>query len=290
MSGLQGIGVVFRKEVTDNLRDRRSIISALMSTLIGPVLTVILVIVLGKTLFTEALEKPLLLPVVGADKAPRLMEFLQQNNVQIQPAPEDPEEAVRQGDLSLVLVVSDDYAEDFSKGRPAGLQMVVDSSRTSSMPDVERARTLIDAYSSQIGALRLIARGVSPSITHPISTERVDVATPQSQVLVFLNMMPYFIVLVVFTGGMYVIIDATAGERERGSLEPLLINPVLRRNFVLGKLAASFLFAVFAVFINRKQLRAGMTVTISAQAGFCSLAPIISSHSESPNSAINPSG
>lgn len=80
--------------------------------------------------------------------------------------------------------------------------------------------------------------------------EQVDVATPQSQAVIFLNMMPYFIVLVVFVGGMYVIIDATAGERERGSLEPLLINPAARWEFVIGKLAASVPFAVFSVFLN----------------------------------------
>jgi len=105
-----------------------------------------------------------------------------------------------------------------------------------------------------------VARGSSPTVINPLQTQQGNVATPQSQVVMFLNMMPYFIVLVVFTGGMYVIIDATAGERERGSLEPLLINPVLRRDFVLGKLAASLPFALFAVFLTLLAFKLAFTV------------------------------
>ena len=109
---------------------------------------------------------------------------------------------------------------------------------------------MIYSYESQISNLRLLARGVNPVITNPIALERIDVSTPQSQVTIFLNMMPYFVILVIFVGGMYVVIDTTAGERERGSLEPLLINPVARRDFVLGKLAAAMPFAAFAVFLT----------------------------------------
>jgi sodium transport system permease protein len=128
------------------------------------------------------------------------------------------------------------------------------------MPAVERARMLLDQYSAQIGSLRLMARGVSPAVLQPMIVARVDVSTPQSQVGIFLNMMPYFIVLVVFVGGMYVIIDTTAGERERGSLEPLLINPAPRWEVVVGKLAASIPFAVFAVFLTLVAFAIGFNV------------------------------
>ncbi len=250
MSALHPIWTIFRKEITDNLRDRRSLLSGLSSTLIGPLITVLLIVVLGKTMFTEAMEKTLVLPVIGAERAPQLMAFLKQNNVEIHPGPADPQTQVRNGDLNLVLVIPPEYAEDFTGGRPAEIKLVLDSSRTSAMADIERTQTLLSAYDQQIAALRLIARGVNPDVINPIQATRDDVSTPQSQVTIFMNMMPYFIVLVVFTGGMYVIIDATAGERERGSLEPLLINPARRRDFVLGKLAASIPFALFAVFLN----------------------------------------
>lgn len=249
-TSLQRIVTVFSKEVRDNLRDRRSLISSLASTLIGPVLMIVLIVVIGKTLLKDSLEEPLILPVVGANSAPNLIAFLEQNNVTIQLAPSDPKSSVRNGDLNLVLVISDDYASDFQEGHSANLQLIVDSTRQSATSDVERARSLLNSYNQQIAVMRLFVRGVSPEVINPILTERVDVSTPQSQVMFFLNMMPYFIILVIFTGGMNVIIDTTAGERERGSLEPLLINPLLRRDLVLGKLAASIPFATASVFIT----------------------------------------
>jgi sodium transport system permease protein len=105
-----------------------------------------------------------------------------------------------------------------------------------------------------------MARGISPAILQPLSVQRVDVSTPQSQMGIFLNMMPYFIVLVVFVGGMYVVIDTTAGERERGSLEPLLINPAQRWEMVVGKLAASIPFAIFAVILTLLAFAVGFNV------------------------------
>jgi sodium transport system permease protein len=126
----------------------------------------------------------------------------------------------------------------------------VDTSRQTAQPAIERISRLLDAYAAQTASLRLLARGLSPTVTQPLAIERVDMATPETQALIFLNMLPYFVVLVVFMGGMYVIIDTTAGERERNSLEPLLINPVPRWEMVIGKLVASWPFAVGALFVN----------------------------------------
>ena len=259
-NAFERISIIFEKELKDNLRDRRSVFSALMSALIGPVLLVMLIIIMGRTFNTDNLEKPLELPVQGAENAPSLISFLEQNNVLILPAPENPRQDVRNGVRDLVLVIPDDFGESFSAGQPARVELVVDSSRQSAMPAVERARMLLDQYSAQIGSLRLMARGVSPAVLQPMIVARVDVSTPQSQVGIFLNMMPYFIVLVVFVGGMYVIIDTTAGERERGSLEPLLINPAPRWEVVVGKLAASIPFAVFAVFLTLVAFAIGFNV------------------------------
>ena len=257
---LERIGIIFGKELKDNLRDRRSVFSALMSALIGPVLLVLIIIIMGRTFRGDNLEKPLELPVQGAQNAPSLIGFLEQNNVLIVPAPDNPRQDVRNGVLDLVLIIPEDFGQAFSAGQPARLEMVVDSSRQSAMPAVERARLLLDQYNAQIGSLRLMARGVSPAILQPMVVARVDVSTPQSQGGIFLNMMPYFIVLVVFVGGMYVIIDTTAGERERGSLEPLLINPAPRWEVVVGKLAAAIPFAVFAVFLTLVAFAIGFNV------------------------------
>jgi sodium transport system permease protein len=248
-SSLERTGVVFAKEVIDNFRDRRSLGSAVLGALLGPGIILIMLLVLGKAFFKEP-EKPIDLPVQGAEHAPNLIAYLEQNNVRIKPAPADPQAAVRNGDVEVVLIIPADYGDAFTSGRPAALQAVYDSSRTSAQPTYGRLSALLDGYSRQVGLLRLQARGISPAVTEGLAVVKVDMATPQSQVLIFLNMLPYLLMFTIFSGGAGVIIDATAGERERNSLEPLLINPVARREFVAGKLLASLPFAFAAVLLS----------------------------------------
>ncbi len=240
------IAVVFTKELRDNLRDRRSVLSTLGYALLGPGIILLMIVLLGN-LFRDVAEKPLELPISGREHAPALVQFLEQNNVNVVDAPANPREAVRNGDVDVVLLIPAEYGEDFNAGTPAAVQIMADSSRTSAMPDVQRAQALVGQYGRQIGALRLLARGINPSIINAVSIEEVDVSTPQSQAFIFLNMLPYFLVMAVFLGGAAVIIDTTAGERERNSLEPLLINPITRRELVLGKLLASLPFAIATV-------------------------------------------
>ncbi len=246
---MKPIAVVFTKELIDNLRDRRSVISTFGYALLGPGMILLMIVVLG-SMFREATERPLELPIAGREYAPALVHFLEQNNAVLVDAPGDPHDAVRQGDVDVVLIIPKDFGEDFSAGRPAPVQIVGDSSRTSAMQNVRRAQNLVRQYSQQIGALRLLARGISPTIITAVSVEEVDVSTPQSQAFVFLNMLPYFLVMAVFLGGAAVIIDTTAGERERNSLEPLLISPIERWKLVVGKLLASLPFSMITVWIS----------------------------------------
>lgn len=236
---------VFRKEVVDNVRDRRTLAAALFYPVLGPAMILFMIIAIGQ--MTRESEQPLLLPVQGADNAPNLVAFLEQNNVKIEAAPDDPEEAVRQGSEDVVLVIPEEFGDAFVDGRPATVRLVMDESRNEAMRAIRRAQLLLQAYSSQIGRLRLQIRGVDARIVEAIAIEAVDVSTPQSQAARILSMAPYLILVSLFVGGMYLAIDSTAGERERGSLEPLLINPVERSELVVGKAAAVFLFTTIAL-------------------------------------------
>jgi sodium transport system permease protein len=240
------IWIVLQKEVLDNLRDRRAITSTLLGTLLGPGLMLLLFFVIGRTV-EEQTERVLELPVIGAENAPSLISYLEQNMVEIVEPPPNPEEAVRVGDLNVVLVIDANFGESLNQGMPAELQLIVDDSRQSSSVVINRVENLLREYSSTIVALRLVARGISPVILSPLAVENVDVATPQSETAELLSMMPYFLIFSVFLGGMHLAIDTTAGERERGSLEPLLINPVTRRELVLGKLGATIAFTLVSV-------------------------------------------
>lgn len=244
------IKIIFAKEVIDNLRDRRSVLSALLTPLFMPTFLVALIIVVGKTMFVDPVEKPLILPVQGAENAPGLVVFLQQHGVDVQTASSNLQAQVRDGTYAVALVIPPEYSEAVRSGKMASLDLIVDSSRQSAAVAIERTRSLLQAYSQQLGAMRLLARGINPDISSPLNISQTDTATPQSQTLIFLNMMPFLIIMTIFLGGMYVIIDTTAGERERGSLEPLLINPATREEFVLGKLLASLPFATATLIIT----------------------------------------
>jgi sodium transport system permease protein len=243
---VNNILTVFRKELTDSLRDRRTIFGALFYPLLGPVLMVLLISVLVRTT-TEQVEQRLELPVIGAEHAPNLIAFLEQNRVDVVPGPADPAARVRAGDLDVVVIISPAFGADLAAGRPAAVQVVYDDSRQSANVPVRRAFDLLNAYSRQIGVLRLVARGINPAALDALAVEQINVATPQSQAALFLNILPYFMIFSIFIGGTGVTIDATAGERERGTLEPLVINPVARWELVAGKLGVTLVFTLQAV-------------------------------------------
>lgn len=246
---MKKILVIFQKEMLDNLRDYRSWMTGLFWALFGPLLLGGMIMLLGNSI-REKVEQTLILPVAGAENAPNLIAFLEQQNITIEAAPTDPEAAVIAGDINVALIIPPEYSDDFSSGSPAKVQLVFDSTRQPAMADISRARTALESYSQYIGLLRLSLRGISPELTRALQVESMDTATPQSQALIFISMLPYFIIFAIFNGASPVITDATAGERERGSLEPLLINPLPRGWIAIGKMISAMPFAIFNLIIT----------------------------------------
>jgi sodium transport system permease protein len=243
------VRIIFLKELIDSARDTRSWTTGLFWALFGPLMMGGMLMLIGSSVRKD-IEKPLSLPVQNPGNAPNLVWFLEQHDVVVEPAPMDPEAAVKGGDVSVVLVIPNDYAEEFSSSKSATLQLVVDSSRQAAQVDVARIQSLLEQYGQYMGRLRLIARGVSPEVIQAVAIEEVDMATPQSRATILVSFLPYFIIFAIFNGAAPIVIDTTAGERERQSLEPLLINPVPRRTFVLGKLSAAFPFSIGSLAIT----------------------------------------
>ena len=242
---LSALWVVFRKELIDGVRDRRSIMSALIPPVVmSLMLGVMFNVIADKRRRAEHIE----IPVVGAAHAPALIDWIgQQRGIEIVDGPEDPHVEVREGDLDFVVVIPEDYEERFSQAKTAEVQLIIDGSDRDAQPAVRRVRRLIQGYGQQIAVLRLIARGVSPTIAAPVRVDEVEVSSAQKRAAMVLAFLPMMVVLAVFTGGMQIAIDATAGERERGSLEPLLVNPAPRFSFVGGKWLASVVFSWVSV-------------------------------------------
>lgn len=240
------IGIISRKEMVDNLRDRRSVFNALLSVLLNPLLYIVLFGFLNRS-FAEQTEQTLQLPVVGAENAPNLVAFLDQYNVDILPPPADPRAAVQSGEVDVVLVIPDNFAEAFSQGEPAPVELIRDASNQGTSVPVQRVQNLLEQYSNRIGALRLLARGISPAVMTAIPVIAVDVSpAARGAAGTVLNLLPIIMLTAAFLGGFYMVVDMTAGERERESLEPLLINPVPRWAFVIGKYLTAFGFTILA--------------------------------------------
>lgn len=233
--------IVLRKEWTDSLRDRRALVSIALSIVLGPLAAGLMVAGMAER---QREAGALRLPIVGASHAPALVAWLsQQDGVTIAAGPADANDAVRSGAESLVLVIPPDFAERFRASRPAELRLVAAAARLDAQMAVDSARRLLEAYNAEVAAMRLIVRGVSPAAVSPLRVEQVDASTAAARAAQVLSFIPMFIIMAGFAGGMPLATDSTAGERERGSLEPLLVNPVPRTAFVAGKWMAAAGFA-----------------------------------------------
>ena len=240
---MNSILTVFLKEVRENLRDRRTVTSALvMGPLLGPLLFVMLMnVIINKQL--DKAEQPLKVPVIGAKHAPNLVSALKQYGLVPQPAIAHPEAAVKQQLADVVLRIPASYAKAWNKGEPAQVEVIYDASRQDAKTPVNRLKDMLNRYSRTQGVIRLLARGLSPTLTTPLVVASRDQSTPQSRAGQLFAFIPYFFVIGILTGGMYLAIDLTAGERERKSLEPLFVNPVPRWRILLGKLGATAAFS-----------------------------------------------
>lgn len=239
---MRALWIVFRKEVLENLRDRRVIVSAFFfGVLLAPVIFGLTTTMVSKRAVANQ-DKPLVLPVAGSDHAPNLVQFLRENGAKIEAVQLTSDQAmtaVRSGERDLVLLIGDDYGKALQAGESAPLSLVVDTSNSQTSPSAERARQLLGAYGHQLAALRLMVRGINPGVIDPVGVHTLDVATPAGRSLLILGMMTYFCFMSMLVGGFYLAIDTTAGERERHSLEPLLALPIRRSELIVGKMLAT---------------------------------------------------
>ena len=248
---MHAVLTVFVKEFRENLRERRTLLSALI---LGPLL--------GPLLFAGGLalrlergvgenERPIALAVAHAERAPNLLGFLHEHGVKVTAVDYDEQAAraaVRAGREQQVLSVDADFAARLAAGLPAPLQLFADASDLTGAGDSARTRALIQQYSSLLGRLRLAARGIDPLlVVAPIAVQDIDVSTPATRSVLILGTLSYLILLTMLMGGMYLAIDATAGERERGSLEPLLTVPVPRQRLIYGKILATCAYMILSL-------------------------------------------
>jgi sodium transport system permease protein len=272
---MHAIFTVFAKEFRENLRERRTMFSALLlGPLLGPLVFAAVTSTSTRVGMRES-DQPVTVAVTHAERAPNLLAYLKQYQVLIAPVTLDDaaaRAAVAAHGRLMVLEIPADFGAHLADATPAPLTLYTDASNANAASQVERVRGLIGRYGQELARLRLVARGLDPLVLSAIVVRDVDVSTPQTRSVLALGMLSYLILLAMLMGGMYLAIDATAGERERGSLEPLLTVPVPRWQLLAGKvlttcaymtLSLTITASAFAIVLHFSGLeRMGMSVNM----------------------------
>jgi sodium transport system permease protein len=238
MSGLwKNLRIVVAKEVIDALRDRRTLLRLMgPAVLMGPLL---LLAISGfiSSLEDRAERREVL--VAGMENAPTLRNYLERQTYTIKTAPEDYQARLRASTLlEPVLVLGENFEQELLEGERPEVQLVSDSTNQRAASGLSTLQRLLSGFNQERAALSLALRAVSPEVLQPVEVQERDLAGLQARATRITAIIPMFIIMAVLYGALTAALDSTAGERERGSLEPLLMNPVQHMALVMGKWCA----------------------------------------------------
>ena len=228
--------IVFGKELVDALRDRRT----LLLTLFGSVLSGPLVLLLLFKLISTEIDRAdqVKLPVIGAERAPALIAYLERERVRIEPPPTDFQARIRTGEIEVVLEIDAGFERDVAAGRAAKVRLYYDESRQRTGTTTRTVRGLLRGFANLWGDQRLALRGIASDVGQPLQVEPVNLATPQQSGSQTLTILAFYAVFATLLGGVASAADSTAGERERGTLQVLLAAPVRAGSLIIGKWGA----------------------------------------------------
>ena len=248
---MTGAWTVFVKEWIDALRDRRTLVVVLLSSvLMGPL---VLVALSGLLASFESRAEQREVVLAGAEQAPTLVNYIARQGFTVKSAPVDYEARLRRAELGdPVLVIPAGFEVALRQGDAPRLVVVSDSANKRAEAGVGRLHRLVGGFNRERATLALAMRGVSAEVLEPVRLDERDLANPQTRGTQITGMLPFFVLMAVLYGALNAALDTTAGERERGSLEPLLMNPASPLALVLGKWAAvsavALLIAVLSCF------------------------------------------
>jgi sodium transport system permease protein len=238
---------VLGKELRDGVRDRRTLTSGLFYGVWGPLVMALAVTAIARD---RAVDDPMTVAAEGENRAPALASFLAARGVTLQPVGGELRERVRRRDADVAVVIDGEFDADFFASRPATVTVVYDGARAASKSRAERVKTVLGDYARQVTASRLVVRGVSPAVASLLDLQEQDLSTAAARAALVVAPLPIFVLISAFVGGMGIAADATAGERERGSLESLLLYPVSRFSIAAGKWGAAAVIALATVTVT----------------------------------------
>lgn len=229
--------IVFRKELLDALRDRRTLLVVLLSSVAMGPLALVLLSSLVSQMEERAQSREIV--VLGMEHAPTLRNYVERQTFTVKAAPADHEAALRARKLQdPVLLIPQDFEAALARGEPPEVEVLTHSAHAPAQAGTRQLLRLLQGFQQEQATLRLALRGVAPGSLEALRIEERDLADPAARGAQLSAMLPFFVLMAMVYGLLTAALDSTAGERERGSLEPLLLNPASVAALVAGKWAA----------------------------------------------------
>lgn len=226
---------VFKKEIKDAFRDRRTLIS---SILIPALLIPVLFLLMGNSISgVQKSVKQEGFKVSFQGKNTYLEQFLsRQPYIKIVQS-DNPQKMLQDGKIQAIIVVPDDFNSSIEEGKQVDITILYDQSSSKSSMGLASLTGAIDAFSKSIANERLKSKGIDPQLIYPVVTKVTDIAAKKNGegAFVLSFIIPFFLMMWPAIGAMISAADSGAGEKERGTLEPLLATQASRTAIAVGK-------------------------------------------------------
>ncbi|MBU0708566.1 ABC transporter permease subunit, partial [Patescibacteria group bacterium] len=233
---MKEILIIWKKELKDTLRDRRTLIAMIvMPMLLMPLLTVGMTKLMEQQ-YRNAEKETVQIAVLSDGVDQNLTALLEQNNLKIIEVGGDITEAINNDLVSAALYFPTDLKESLNRQEKVEVKIMRKSTDLQSSSALNRITSSINIYNNLVINQRFDKEGINPKILTGLTIVTEDISTQQEREGFGLGfILPMFIVMWSIIGGQYTAIDASAGEKERKTLEALLLTPVSRLKLVIGK-------------------------------------------------------
>jgi sodium transport system permease protein len=234
---LHNIGVVYRKELREALRDRRTLVSSLLVPLVlFPVLTAGMGAAIS-SLIGKAKEEVPSIMIIGGENAPAVLAELQSSNkIKIVPLKPDWKDEIVNKDIRAAIEIPPDFQDDLARQKSVTLLIHDYEGDLKSSIATDNIQKSLEKYREGIVHDNLSARNIPDAALKPFDIKENNVAPPEKVgAAAFGGVIGYMVILLCLVGSMYPAMDLTAGEKERGTMETILSSPIARVDLVFGK-------------------------------------------------------
>jgi sodium transport system permease protein len=244
----RNVGVVYRKELTDSLRDRRTVISMILAPILVMPLLTIGAGVLTVVLFGRAMQETPKVMVLGGDDSPKVLAELRAlKDIAIVPGQADYAAEISNKQIRAAVAIPPGFDAAVDRGETQTVRIYMYQGELRSTFGADRLQKFFRDLRDRVVGGRLQARKLPAELVEPFRIEQQNVAAPEKVSGAILgSLVPYFVIILCLSGAMYPAIDLTAGEKERGTIETILCSPVSRMHLVFGKFFMVLTAALFS--------------------------------------------